>query len=576
MQCDGKIYVWCVQRPNGIAKNGQQKAWENFEEVFNPNLSSRSSSAILPLPSSTTFFHHRTLNSICRKLNSDMDEDYPFSFKLYSPHVQLVYEKDDPNATGLLRHKVDLVDPDTNVSSILYKNNTPLHNSLLALHSTSTNTTNTELYAVYEKPPQTLHSLLRTSFLHNGTSIDLRCRFIFLQLLRAVDFVHSRGLTFRGNLNPHNLFMGSDGWVKCVVPLVQVQYIEPEHDHEHYEEHGEQPDNHNRSNVDSEEIDLFDFSSSDDNESIDNLARSRASSVLKTWNDYDEPQPKQNKIKQNRPTPAPNPNPNPTPIIPYPGTQTPLTTKWRNGSLSNFDYLMAINVAAGRTPGDPFAHPVFPWVTNFTSEIENPNGLDGPWRNLSKSKFRLNKGDAQLDIQYKHSLPPHNITENLSDITYYMYLSRRTPISTLKKVVRQDFVPKHYPGELPRLYEFNPDECIPDFFTNPEIFVSKVSVLEKFDRKTPAQLSYSKKIILLGAAQKCWAGRLRPPIVVPDRPLLCRLPPLPPRRGRCLEHAPPLDRPELRRVPVRAILNSREERSAELDLLGLRQGQGGE
>lgn len=68
---------------------------------------------------------------------------------------------------------------------------------------------------------------------------------------------------------------------------------------------------------------------------------------------------------------------------------------WCEGLVSNYDYLMFLNFLSGRfCVGNPNFHPVFPWVTDFTQP-------QGGWRDLTKSKFRLNKGERQLDIMYE-------------------------------------------------------------------------------------------------------------------------------------------------------------------------------
>ena len=102
-----------------------------------------------------------------------------------------------------------------------------------------------------------------------------------------------------------------------------------------------------------------------------------------------------------------------------------VTARWCQGDICNLNYLMLLNKAAGRTMGDALFCPVLPWVTDFTTASEGSNsagngGMGGQqWclRDLTKSKFRLNKGDTQLNVTYRsalehgmmHGVVPHHI-----------------------------------------------------------------------------------------------------------------------------------------------------------------------
>jgi WD repeat-containing protein 81 len=162
----------------------------------------------------------------------------------------------------------------------------------------------------------------------------------------------------------------------------------------------------------------------------------------------------------------------PSPDLTVPPDLPQLVQAWMLGQLSNYDYLMTLNRLAGRRMYDPNNHPILPWVTDFKS----PNsGL----RDLTKSKYRLNKGDGQLDVTYNPEDPlkdplqvAHHIAEVLSDITYYVYKARQIPKSVLTTHVRQRWVPHEYPASMERLQQWTPDECIPEFYTDPEIFRS--------------------------------------------------------------------------------------------------------
>ena len=153
-------------------------------------------------------------------------------------------------------------------------------------------------------------------------------------------------------------------------------------------------------------------------------------------------------------------------------------TKWRSGELSNFDYLMLLNYHAGRRLGDPNNHPIFPWVTDFTHK-------NGNLRNLSCSKHRLTKGDTQLDFTYSSAnemyrrsghtignVVPHHIGDIASDVTYYVYKARQTTKDVLCSRVRPHWVPEQYPVSIEKMYDWTPDECIPEFYTSPDIFYS--------------------------------------------------------------------------------------------------------
>ncbi|CAF2328307.1 unnamed protein product [Rotaria sp. Silwood2] len=152
-----------------------------------------------------------------------------------------------------------------------------------------------------------------------------------------------------------------------------------------------------------------------------------------------------------------------------------LIKQWQLGHISNFDYLLILNALAGRKFHDPNNHLIFPWINDFTSSTSK-------LRNLSQSKYRLNKGDAQLDLTYNYysssisssaaNIVPHHLSEHLSSITYYVYKARRTEKRILCDNVRSIWVPNEYPSSIGRLYFWTPEECIPEFFYDPSLFQS--------------------------------------------------------------------------------------------------------
>ncbi|RCN52720.1 hypothetical protein ANCCAN_01096 [Ancylostoma caninum] len=133
--------------------------------------------------------------------------------------------------------------------------------------------------------------------------------------------------------------------------------------------------------------------------------------------------------------------------------QSSATSDWVNGNLSNYDYISILNKAAGRVRGEVHNHPIFPWVCDFKQK-------DGGWRDLSKTKYRLTKGDDQLGQNFRHL--SHHIPEVLSDIGYMVYKARVESKSNLCKHVRSNVVSKH--SDMPNLE-------LPPFVSSPEEFI---------------------------------------------------------------------------------------------------------
>ncbi|GLT60243.1 hypothetical protein SLA2020_330160 [Shorea laevis] len=148
--------------------------------------------------------------------------------------------------------------------------------------------------------------------------------------------------------------------------------------------------------------------------------------------------------------------------------------RWWRGELSNFEYLLFLNRLAGRRWGDHTFHPVMPWVIDFSTKPDENS--DSGWRDLSKSKWRLAKGDEQLDFTYSTSEVPHHVSDEcLSELAVCSYKARRLPLSVLRMAVRSVYEPNEYPSTMQRLYQWTPDECIPEFYSDPRLFYSQHS-----------------------------------------------------------------------------------------------------
>ncbi|CAI2348233.1 unnamed protein product [Caenorhabditis sp. 36 PRJEB53466] len=141
------------------------------------------------------------------------------------------------------------------------------------------------------------------------------------------------------------------------------------------------------------------------------------------------------------------------------------TAHWVYRRWDNYQYLTYLNEMAGRVRGEVHNHPIFPWVCDFTSK-------DSGFRPLNRTKYRLCKGDDQLREMFSRE-PSHHVPELLSDIGYMSYRARIEPKENLCRHVRRKWVPEEYPSTMRRIFQWTPDECIPEFYDDPSIFKSR-------------------------------------------------------------------------------------------------------
>lgn len=266
--------------------------------------------------------------------------------------------------------------------------------------------------------------------------VDLRIRFLALQLFHVVNFCHSRGITLGDQLSPDRVFVQDDGWIRIVPPVAWKEMTTLQRNEGGATEFRQSP------------------------------LVSNNGSPRKDWRTIFHRQ-------RRGPPDATNTSSEGYKIIPYIGYGDTPTQQWQKGLLTNLAYLMMLNAAAGRTVGSQHNPPMLPWVSNFAGEIDIRSDMGNMilekspyWRDLSKSKFRLTKGDDQLDHTYQNLR--HHVPETLSEITYTVYMARVLPIYQLRSTIRDEFIAKHYPDSMQKLYEWSPDEATIEFFVPTE------------------------------------------------------------------------------------------------------------
>ncbi|KAK8866948.1 hypothetical protein M9Y10_009917 [Tritrichomonas musculus] len=117
--------------------------------------------------------------------------------------------------------------------------------------------------------------------------------------------------------------------------------------------------------------------------------------------------------------------------------QTGLTEKWRRCEISNFEYLMMLNIISGRSFNDSSQYPFLPWVlSDYTSEVLN---LEDPksFRDLSKPIGAIGEARFQQiqkrmkDMQHFGAAAYLYSSFAVCPLSLYLWLFRMEPFTTL-------------------------------------------------------------------------------------------------------------------------------------------------
>ncbi|OHT05863.1 Beige/BEACH domain containing protein [Tritrichomonas foetus] len=155
--------------------------------------------------------------------------------------------------------------------------------------------------------------------------------------------------------------------------------------------------------------------------------------------------------------------------------------KWSNGDLSNFDYLMKINLFSGRTYNDLSQYPVFPWIiADYSStelDLNDPNtfrDLSIPIGALEDDRLQMMKRRMNEGFEYLYG------SFYTSPAVVIGYLIRIEPFASLHIELQEgkfdqstrlfNSIPKAWESIHKAPMDFR--ELIPEFFYMPEFLVN--------------------------------------------------------------------------------------------------------
>lgn len=157
------------------------------------------------------------------------------------------------------------------------------------------------------------------------------------------------------------------------------------------------------------------------------------------------------------------------------------TILWQNKKISNFDYLMILNMISGRSFNNPSQYPFLPWIIKDynceTLDLNNPE----IYRDLSKPVGTLGKAKLEQLKMTHDELPYLYSNGNISPLIVFLWLVRIEPFTTLQiedqngSFESPDRQFKSLEDSFNSVLTLSSDfrELIPEFFFQPEFLVNK-------------------------------------------------------------------------------------------------------
>lgn len=163
-----------------------------------------------------------------------------------------------------------------------------------------------------------------------------------------------------------------------------------------------------------------------------------------------------------------------------------ITKEWLNHSISNFEYLMSLNIYSGRSFNDLSQYPIFPWViSDWKSqdlELNNENSyrdLKLPIGALGEKRLRLLK-ERTKDVIEEGTRPYLYSSGPVSTLTISLFLVRMEPFTSSHIALQggRFDLPERQVSSIGGTFELISTqgnefwELIPEFYYQPEFLVN--------------------------------------------------------------------------------------------------------